>query len=154
MLLKASGTRQVAAVGLVVKYLVAIEMPRVRFPDGAHYFTKFLWCLSPSANVALVPTFDSKLGKSSCSTLMFTFLSTYFSENALFYQNCQKVATQSLSKIKNVRRPGIEPGASRWQRDILPLNQRRFMNCMNLYKYIFQSIDTLQTTTLFAPTPL
>nr|CCA21614.1 AlNc14C128G6866 [Albugo laibachii Nc14] len=126
MLLKASGTRQVAAVGLVVKYLVAIEMPRVRFPDGAHYFTKFL-----------------------C-----TFLSTYFSENALFYQNCQKVATQSLSKIKNVRRPGIEPGASRWQRDILPLNQRRFMNCMNLYKYIFQSIDTLQTTTLFAPTPL
>ena len=29
---------------------------------------------------------------------------------------------------KRVRRPGIEPGASRWQRDILPLNQRRFMN--------------------------
>lgn len=26
-----------------------------------------------------------------------------------------------------MRRPGIEPGASRWQRDILPLNQRRFM---------------------------
>ena len=24
-----------------------------------------------------------------------------------------------------MRRPGIEPGASRWQRDILPLNQRR-----------------------------
>jgi hypothetical protein len=29
---------------------------------------------------------------------------------------------------KRVRRPGIEPGASRWQRDILPLNQRRFVN--------------------------
>jgi hypothetical protein len=28
-------------------------------------------------------------------------------------------------KQKRVRRPGIEPGASRWQRDILPLNQRR-----------------------------
>ena len=26
---------------------------------------------------------------------------------------------------KRMRRPGIEPGASRWQRDILPLNQRR-----------------------------
>ena len=25
-----------SAVGLVVKYLVAIEMPRVRFPDGAY----------------------------------------------------------------------------------------------------------------------
>ncbi len=29
---------------------------------------------------------------------------------------------------KRVRRPGIEPGASRWQRDILPLNQRRLVN--------------------------
>lgn len=28
---------------------------------------------------------------------------------------------------KRVRRPGIEPGASRWQRDILPLNQRRLL---------------------------
>ena len=28
---------------------------------------------------------------------------------------------------KRVRRPGIEPGASRWQRDILPLNQRRLV---------------------------
>ena len=27
-----------------------------------------------------------------------------------------------------MRRPGIEPGASRWQRDILPLNQRRLLN--------------------------
>ena len=27
-----------SAVGLVVKYLVAIEMPRVRFPDGASFF--------------------------------------------------------------------------------------------------------------------
>ena len=26
-----------SAVGLVVKYLVAIEMPRVRFPDGARF---------------------------------------------------------------------------------------------------------------------
>lgn len=29
-------------------------------------------------------------------------------------------------RAKKLRRPGIEPGASRWQRDILPLNQRRF----------------------------
>ena len=28
----------VSAIGLVVKYLVAIEMPRVRFPDGANVF--------------------------------------------------------------------------------------------------------------------
>ncbi|KAG1692744.1 hypothetical protein DVH05_024344 [Phytophthora capsici] len=28
-----------AAVGLVVKYLVANEMPRVRFPDGAFSYT-------------------------------------------------------------------------------------------------------------------
>ena len=27
-----------SAIGLVVKYLVAIEMPRVRFPDGATFF--------------------------------------------------------------------------------------------------------------------
>jgi hypothetical protein len=27
----------VSAIGLVVKYLVAIEMPRVRFPDGAFF---------------------------------------------------------------------------------------------------------------------
>ena len=25
-------------IGLVVKYLVAIEMPRVRFPDGASFY--------------------------------------------------------------------------------------------------------------------
>ena len=30
-----------SAVGLVVKYLVAIEMPRVRFPDGAYLFSNF-----------------------------------------------------------------------------------------------------------------
>ncbi len=30
------------AVGLVVKYLVAIEMPRVRFPDGALFFLYLL----------------------------------------------------------------------------------------------------------------
>ena len=29
------------------------------------------------------------------------------------------------AKDNTMRRPGIEPGASRWQRDILPLNQRR-----------------------------
>ena len=34
-----------SAIGLVVKYLVAIEMPRVRFPDGA-----FIFC--PSINEA------------------------------------------------------------------------------------------------------
>ena len=28
---------------------------------------------------------------------------------------------------RRMRRPGIEPGASRWQRDILPLNQRRWL---------------------------
>ena len=32
---------------------------------------------------------------------------------------------------KGLRRPGIEPGASRWQRDILPLNQRRLANTPN-----------------------
>ena len=32
------------------------------------------------------------------------------------------------ARAKKMRRPGIEPGASRWQRDILPLNQRRFTN--------------------------
>ena len=32
-----------SAVGLVVKYLVAIEMPRVRFPDGA-FFCPFALC--------------------------------------------------------------------------------------------------------------
>ena len=32
-----------SAVGLVVKYLVAIEMPRVRFPDGA-FFCSFALC--------------------------------------------------------------------------------------------------------------
>nr|CCA20155.1 copiatype polyprotein putative [Albugo laibachii Nc14] len=43
-------TTRYSAVGLVVKYLVAIEMPRVRFPDGALYFTKFPCCLSPLTN--------------------------------------------------------------------------------------------------------
>ena len=28
---------------------------------------------------------------------------------------------------RRMRRPGIEPGASRWQRDILPRNQRRWL---------------------------
>jgi hypothetical protein len=28
-----------SAIGLVVKYLVAIEMPRVRFPDGATFYS-------------------------------------------------------------------------------------------------------------------
>ena len=33
--------------------------------------------------------------------------------------------SQQEGQHKRMRRPGIEPGASRWQRDILPLNQRR-----------------------------
>ena len=37
-----------------------------------------------------------------------------------------KRAKSKEQKGKRMRRPGIEPGASRWQRDILPLNQRRF----------------------------
>ena len=30
-----------------------------------------------------------------------------------------------------MRHPGIEPGAPRWQRGILPLNQWRFTGCQN-----------------------
>ena len=33
-----------------------------------------------------------------------------------------------VGKKVDLRHPGIEPGASRWQRDILPLNQRRGTN--------------------------
>lgn len=40
-----------------------------------------------------------------------------------------------------MRRPGIEPGASRWQRDILPLNQRRMMLRRGTFAgYIFKSV--------------
>ena len=35
-----------------------------------------------------------------------------------------------------MRRPGIEPGASRWQRDILPLNQRRSVRTHSTHFHI------------------
>ena len=41
---------------------------------------------------------------------------------------CPKIGNGGAVWHKRVRRPGIEPGASRWQRDILPLNQRRLVN--------------------------
>ena len=42
------------AVGLVVKYLVANEMPRVRFPDGAFsYAALFACCQNRCARVAM-----------------------------------------------------------------------------------------------------
>ena len=34
------------------------------------------------------------------------------------------VGTAGNDKIKVMRRPGIEPGSSRWQRPIVPLDQR------------------------------
>ena len=40
----------VSAIGLVVKYLVAIEMPRVRFPDGATFFKSFYSRNTPQAD--------------------------------------------------------------------------------------------------------
>ena len=40
------GFDYLSAIGLVVKYLVANEMPRVRFPDGAILFSFHLSCLS------------------------------------------------------------------------------------------------------------
>ena len=44
------------------------------------------------------------------------------------YPNMQSEPTSARGTTgKKMRRPGIEPGASRWQRDILPLNQRRYM---------------------------
>ncbi|CUM52668.1 unnamed protein product [Debaryomyces tyrocola] len=39
--------------------------------------------------------------------------------NITFYEGCLK------SILKNMRKPGIEPGAQRWQRWILPLNHLR-----------------------------
>ena len=36
---------------------------------------------------------------------------------------------------KGLRLPGIEPGASRWQRDILPLNQKRKLVLTKLTTY-------------------
>lgn len=58
----------VSAVGLVVKYLVAIEMPRVRFPDGAlfalfHTFLLTLYLISShtSSLYSLYPSFPPSL---------------------------------------------------------------------------------------------
>ena len=35
---------------------------------------------------------------------------------------------RGTQKVKSVRRPGIEPGASEWESEILPLNHHRYNN--------------------------
>ena len=59
-----------------------------------------------------------------------------------------KLIRNSFQNI--LRRPGIEPGASRWQRDILPLNQRRCWNRFNClfykHKQFFIHVDMSYAT--------
>ena len=42
--------KQTSAIGLVVKYLVANEVPRVRFPDGA-YLARVAQLVAPRSHV-------------------------------------------------------------------------------------------------------
>ena len=52
-----------SAVGLVVKYLVANEMPRVRFPDGAFSYAALLaGCQAPSRYVVLARWWHDQSG--------------------------------------------------------------------------------------------
>ena len=48
-----NGTMKTCAIGLVVKYLVANEVPRVRFPDGA-YLARVAQLVAPRSYVPMV----------------------------------------------------------------------------------------------------
>ena len=54
--------RQTGAIGLVVKYLVANEVPRVRFPDGA-YLARVAQLVAPRSYVPMVQ------GSSPCTSI-------------------------------------------------------------------------------------
>ena len=56
-----------SAIGLVVKYLVANEVPRVRFPDGA-YLAPVAQLVAPRSYVPMVQ------GSSPCRSILFAFI--------------------------------------------------------------------------------
>ena len=76
-----------SAIGLVVKYLVANEVPRVRFPDGA--FLAFV------AQLAARGSHNPKVAGSTPVESIFTF----------YHQ------VGDRSKPKRVPQPGVEPGS-------------------------------------------
>ena len=68
----------ISAIGLVVKYLVANEVPRVRFPDGA-YLARVAQLVAPRSYVPMVQ------GSSPCTSIFWTSggLDTYI-ESLIF----------------------------------------------------------------------
>jgi hypothetical protein len=47
--------------------------------------------------------------------------------NALPKEKLAQFGTSDCKKFNKMRKPGIEPGARRWQRRILPLNHMRLV---------------------------